>query len=410
MATPTTSVLFDGTTVTGLTNDPFHASSSVFVPSGGVFAPGASTYSEMHAASPTWAGDGEAYLTISTVGTSTDPAAGVYAGVIQQPSATVSTADGYQIGYLWAGTPRIEVYKYTNAAIVSTPISQTIAALAAGDAIFLLVSGGVLTASVRRSGVWSTVTTASDSTYTFSGGGAVAEWAIYDPSGVCRIDNLGGGQVVTGGAAPTSTVAPAVTGTATTGSTLTTTNGTWTGSPTGYTYQWKRNNTNIASATASTYVLQVADEGQSIKCTVTATNASGSTSADSNTVTPSAAATAPANTVLPSITSSPTVGTTVTATTGTWTGTPTITYAYQWKLNGTNISGATASTYVIQSGDVGQSLTVTVTATNSAGSASATSAAVTPSSAVVASTILLRVGTTWVEKSVKMRVGGAWFG
>jgi hypothetical protein len=39
---------------------------------------------------------------------------------------------------------------------------------------------------------------------------------------------------------PVNTVAPAVTGTATQGQTLTTDNGTWTNSPTGYTYQWQR--------------------------------------------------------------------------------------------------------------------------------------------------------------------------
>jgi len=95
-----------------------------------------------------------------------------------------------------------------------------------------------------------------------------------------------------GGAAPSNTVAPAITGTAQTGQTLTCSNGTWTNTPTSYTRQWKRNGTNISGATSSTYVLQGADEGQSIKCTVTATNASGSASADSNTVTPTAASSA----------------------------------------------------------------------------------------------------------------------
>jgi hypothetical protein len=42
------------------------------------------------------------------------------------------------------------------------------------------------------------------------------------------------------GSPPVNTVAPAVTGTATQGQTLTTDNGTWTNTPTGYTYQWQR--------------------------------------------------------------------------------------------------------------------------------------------------------------------------
>jgi hypothetical protein len=94
------------------------------------------------------------------------------------------------------------------------------------------------------------------------------------------------------GTAPVNTAAPAVTGTATTGSTLTSTTGTWTGTATiTYAYQWKRGGTNITGATASTYVLQVADVAQAIKCSVTATNGFGVAAADSNTVTPSAPAT-----------------------------------------------------------------------------------------------------------------------
>jgi hypothetical protein len=84
---------------------------------------------------------------------------------------------------------------------------------------------------------------------------------------------------------PVNTVAPAITGTAQEGQIVTCSTGTWTGTPT-YTYQWKRNGSNIGSATNSTYTLVTADVGQSIKCTVTATNTLGSSNADSNTVTP----------------------------------------------------------------------------------------------------------------------------
>jgi hypothetical protein len=92
------------------------------------------------------------------------------------------------------------------------------------------------------------------------------------------------------GVPPVNTAAPAITGTAQEGQTLTCSTGTWTGTPTiAYSYQWKRNGSNIGSATNSTYLLVSADVGQSIKCTVTATNGAGSANADSNTVTPTAA-------------------------------------------------------------------------------------------------------------------------
>jgi hypothetical protein len=103
--------------------------------------------------------------------------------------------------------------------------------------------------------------------------------------GKSQITSYSGATDIDGGNTPVNTVAPAITGTAQEGQTLTCSTGTWSGSPS-YNYQWKRNGSNIGSATNSTYTLVTADVGQSIKCTVTATNFIGSASADSNTVTP----------------------------------------------------------------------------------------------------------------------------
>jgi hypothetical protein len=63
------------------------------------------------------------------------------------------------------------------------------------------------------------------------------------------------------------------------GSVCSVTTGQWTGSPTGYTYQWKRDGaTNLG--TAATYTLIAADVGgHLITCVVTATNATGSQAA-----------------------------------------------------------------------------------------------------------------------------------
>lgn len=90
--------------------------------------------------------------------------------------------------------------------------------------------------------------------------------------------------------------------------------------------------------------------------------------------------TAPVNTVLPSITGILTQGQTLTADPGSWTGLPSGAFTYQWKRSGSNISGATNSTYVAQADDVSagaSALTVTVTATNDIGSTPATSSGVT---------------------------------
>lgn len=94
---------------------------------------------------------------------------------------------------------------------------------------------------------------------------------------------------------------------------------------------------------------------------------------------------APVNVTPPAISGTATVGSTLTASTGTWLGVPAPTYAYQWKRDGGNIPGATASTYILDLFDGGTTVTVTVTATNIVGNASSTSSGV--SVAAVAPTL-----------------------
>ena len=90
-------------------------------------------------------------------------------------------------------------------------------------------------------------------------------------------------------AAPVNTVAPALTGNAVVGQTLTTTNGTWTGTaPVTYARAWYRLRPGgtiaaIAGETGLTYALAAADAGCLIAVIVTATNGDGSTTAWSNT-------------------------------------------------------------------------------------------------------------------------------
>lgn len=87
---------------------------------------------------------------------------------------------------------------------------------------------------------------------------------------------------------------------------------------------------------------------------------------------------APVNTVAPSISGTPTVGEELTAANGTWTGYPAPGYSYQWNRDSAAISGATAANYTLVGADEGTNITVTVTASNSEGSASETSGPVGP--------------------------------
>jgi beta-glucanase (GH16 family) len=90
--------------------------------------------------------------------------------------------------------------------------------------------------------------------------------------------------IASGGVAPALVSEPVISGTVATGDTLTTTNGSWTGSPTSYTYQWQDCGTDgtgcsdISGATNSTYLVQPGDAGHTIEALVTATNGAGSSS------------------------------------------------------------------------------------------------------------------------------------
>jgi hypothetical protein len=86
---------------------------------------------------------------------------------------------------------------------------------------------------------------------------------------------------------PINTAAPALSGTVTSGSTLTCSNGTWLNTPTSYTYQWYRNNSAIPGAIANTHVIGVTEINSQLSCVVWANNSHGvSQPKYSNTVTP----------------------------------------------------------------------------------------------------------------------------
>jgi subtilisin family serine protease len=99
----------------------------------------------------------------------------------------------------------------------------------------------------------------------------------------------------------------------------------------------------------------------------------------------------PVNAAPPTISGTAQTGQTLSASTGSWSESPT-SYAYQWQrcdatgANCASISAATAQTYTPGSADVGETLRVAVTATNSGGSSSPATSAQTAAVAQVPAT------------------------
>jgi Ca2+-binding RTX toxin-like protein len=82
-------------------------------------------------------------------------------------------------------------------------------------------------------------------------------------------------------AVPANTVAPVISGPPTIGTTLSCSTGAWTGNPETFSTTWSRGGTPLAGATAASYVVTSADVDQALRCSVTATNDGGSTTATS---------------------------------------------------------------------------------------------------------------------------------
>jgi hypothetical protein len=182
--------------------------------------------------------------------------------------------------------------------------------------------------------------------------------------------------VVAKGQEPTNTAPPTISGTPKDGQTLTTSNGTWTNSPTSFSYQWRRCNTSGndcrgVGGNRPTYGLDQGDVGSTIRVDVKARNAFGG-----NTATSGPTAVVAPRGPLPASTSPPVIsglaqdGQTLSASVGSWTNGPTR-FTYRWlrcDSVGNNCAplGA-ASTQRLTSADVGHRIRVSVSAANQFG-------------------------------------------
>ena len=225
------------------------------------------------------------------------------------------------------------------------------------------------------------------------------------------------------GILPTNSILPSISGLLQDGSLLSVATGSWSGSePISYAYQWQLCNAlgeackDLSGATGSGLKLDPSEIGKTLAVVVTATNAAGSTSATSS-VTSLIEGLLPKNTALPSISGSFVDGQLLSVAKGSWTGSEPISYSYQWQLCNAsgagcgNISEALGSTLKLSSLDVGKTLAVVVTATNAAGSTSATSAVTGLISALLPSiTALPSISGSLLDGQLLSGATGSWSG
>jgi sugar lactone lactonase YvrE len=185
--------------------------------------------------------------------------------------------------------------------------------------------------------------------------------------------------------APVNTELPEVSGAAQEGQPLNASPGSWEGLVEFYVYQWQRCDEHgeecedIISPEVTTYRPIAEDVGHTIRIVVTAVDASRPTSIETTAASPPTEVVAPAppeNVNPPWISGTQEEGMALTAELGEWSGTPPLTYTYQWQsCDGLgegclDIPGATEASYELQASDVGATVRVNVTATNGEGFAS----------------------------------------
>lgn len=191
------------------------------------------------------------------------------------------------------------------------------------------------------------------------------------------------GPVAAASATLRSTTPPKIAGGSAVGVATTVDNGGWSGKPASFTVAWQQCNPNgracvpIGGATSAGYTPAAADVGHALVAVVTATAGSATQAAWSTATRPVKAAPGPALSAAPAVSGTVQQGQRLSATSGTWAGSGTIAYAYQWfrcdaaGAHCSSVHGATLATYTLAAADAGKTIGVTVRATDSTGTASA---------------------------------------
>jgi hypothetical protein len=204
-----------------------------------------------------------------------------------------------------------------------------------------------------------------------------------DPTGTGESYAAAAGLVAASASTLVASAQPVLAGDPLVGKPLSVQNAVWSTTPAATTYAWLRCNANgrictaIAGQTAASYTLTADDAGHTLVAAATGT---AGTAKQTVLTIRSAVVRATPGPLLqqgPAVTGTLQQGKKLTGTTGTWSSGGTVTYAYQWYrcdpsgAHCSSIHGSTKPTYTMVAKDVGQTIALTVRATDATGTAGA---------------------------------------
>jgi len=259
-------------------------------------------------------------------------------------------------------------------AITTQPVTQTVTA--GSSATFSVVASGSPTPSYQWATGGTNISGATNATY------SIASSQSSDAGSYSVTVTNSAGSVTSNAVSLTVNFSPAITTqpvaqTVTAGSSVTfTVAASANPAPT---YQWNKAGSPISAATNANYAIASAQSSDAGNYTVTVTNSIGSVTSNSAALIVNSA---------PAITTQPlaqiaTAGATVTLNVVA-AGTPLPTY--QWSRNGSGIPGATSASYVLASAQPGDAGNYSVSVTNSVGTVTSTTVALTVNTAPAIST------------------------
>lgn len=211
MAFPTVTTVLAALTGAGalpasMSNDPLHGGANASTLTATGMQAGSGGYGAAWYNTSSWT-DVEGSLAIGVL-PAVSAGNGVWLDAVQQPSGSVSTADGYQPEVTFGATNQIGMWRYDNAVGTRIGAATNLAAnIAANDRLGVeVISTGTVNLYTKQSGTWALKQSVTTNLSTYYSAALFLGVEEFDTPRVLRVSDLQGGQT-SGGTTPV-TVTP----------------------------------------------------------------------------------------------------------------------------------------------------------------------------------------------------------